>query len=51
MAFEPLVDKVEAFGWHVQRVDGNDLDAVVAAFDAASATREPQPRDHHLPTP
>src|SRR6201988_3710499 len=44
MAFEPLVDKLQAFGWFVQRVDGNDLDAVVAAFDAASSHPEPQPR-------
>lgn len=33
--FEPLAPKFEAFGWHVSRVDGNDIDAVVAAFDAA----------------
>jgi transketolase len=33
MAFEPLADKMEAFGWYTQRVDGNDLDAVVTAFD------------------
>lgn len=44
MAFEPLVDKLQAFGWHVQRVDGNDLDAVVAAFDAARDCTEPKPR-------
>jgi transketolase len=44
MGFEPLVDKLEAFGWFVRRVDGNDLDAVVAAFDAASSCPEPQPR-------
>ena len=44
MAFEPLVDKLRAFGWFTQRVDGNDLDAVVAAFDAARAHPEPQPR-------
>ena len=44
MAFEPLVDKLQAFGWFVQRVDGNDLDAVVAAFDAAKAYPEPRPR-------
>jgi transketolase len=44
MAFEPLVDKLEAFGWFVQRVDGNDLDAVVAAFDAAKSHPEPKPR-------
>jgi transketolase N-terminal domain/subunit len=25
MGFEPLADKWAAFGWHVQRVDGNDL--------------------------
>jgi transketolase len=33
MAFEPLIDKMEAFGWYTQRVDGNDLKAVVKAFD------------------
>lgn len=44
MAFEPLVDKLQAFGWFVQRVDGNDLDAVVAAFDAAKSHPEPKPR-------
>jgi transketolase len=44
MAFEPLVDKLQAFGWHVQRVDGNDLDAVVAAFDTACGHSQPQPR-------
>ncbi|WP_065750235.1 transketolase [Bradyrhizobium paxllaeri] len=44
MAFEPLVDKLNAFGWFVQRVDGNDLDAVVAAFDAAKSHAEARPR-------
>ncbi len=44
MGFEPLADKWAAFGWHVQRVDGNDLPAVVAAFDAARALREERPR-------
>ena len=33
--FEPLAPKFEAYGWHVSRVDGNDIDALVAAFDAA----------------
>lgn len=42
--FEPLSAKWEAFGWYVQRVDGNDLDAVVAALDAARALPEPRPR-------
>ncbi|WP_027572069.1 transketolase [Bradyrhizobium sp. WSM1743] len=44
LGFEPLVDKLEAFGWFVQRVDGNDLDAVVGAFDAAMSHPEPKPR-------
>ena len=42
--FEPLVPKWEAFGWHTQRVDGNDIGALVAAFDAARALGEPKPR-------
>jgi transketolase len=44
MAFEPLADKWSAFGWHVQRVNGNDIDAVREAFDAARALAEPRPR-------
>lgn len=44
LGFEPLVDKLAAFGWFVQRVDGNDLGAVVGAFDAAMAHSEPKPR-------
>ncbi|CAL78491.1 putative transketolase, alpha subunit [Bradyrhizobium sp. ORS 278] len=44
MGFEPLVDRLEAFGWFVQRIDGNDLDAVLAAFDAAKSHPEPKPR-------
>jgi len=44
LGFEPLADKWSAFGWHVQRVDGNDLPAVLAAFDAARRLREPRPR-------
>ncbi|MGF7177595.1 transketolase [Azospirillum doebereinerae] len=44
MAFEPLTDKLNAFGWFTQRIDGNDMDAVVAAFDAAKAHPEAKPR-------
>jgi transketolase len=44
LGFEPLVDKMQAFGWFTQRVDGNDIDAVKAAFDAAKAHPGPQPR-------
>jgi len=42
--FEPLAPKFEAFGWHVQRVDGNDISALVKAFDAARTTSEAKPR-------
>lgn len=35
LAFEPIVDRWQAFGWFTQRVDGNDLGALVKAFDAA----------------
>lgn len=35
LGFEPLADKWAAFGWHVQRVDGNDIDKVRDAFDIA----------------
>jgi transketolase len=44
MGFEPLADKWAAFGWHVQRVDGNDLPAVLAAFDAARNLNQEKPR-------
>ena len=44
LGFEPLAGKWEAFGWHVQRVGGNDLPAVVRAFDAARSLKEPRPR-------
>ena len=36
--------KWAAFGWHAQRVDGNDLEAVVAAFDEARNTGHDGPR-------
>lgn len=44
LGFEPLADKWAAFGWHVQRVDGNDLPAVLQAFDAARNLTESKPR-------
>jgi transketolase len=44
LGFEPLADKWAAFGWHVQRVQGNDLAAVRAAFDTARALKEAKPR-------
>lgn len=42
--FEPLAPKWEAFGWHVQRVDGNDTKALVNAFDTARSLSEQKPR-------
>jgi transketolase len=36
---EPVVDKWRAFGWNALRVDGNDLTALVEAFDAAREHR------------
>lgn len=41
---EPLPQKWEAFGWHCQRVDGNDLDAVVKALDIAKNLDAKKPR-------
>lgn len=41
---EPVADKWAAFGWHTQRVDGNDIEAVRAAFDTAREHPAPQPR-------
>jgi transketolase len=43
MAFEPLANKFNAFGWFTQRVDGNDLDVVVKAFDAAKLNNGGKP--------
>jgi transketolase len=33
-ALAPLADKWRAFGWGTQELDGHDLEAIVAAFDA-----------------
>jgi len=44
LGFEPLAEKWAAFGWHTQRVAGNDLPAVLHAFDQARGLASPQPR-------
>ncbi len=44
LSSEPLADKWTAFGWHTQRVDGNDLAALVRAFDTARALSDARPR-------
>jgi transketolase len=37
---EPITEKWEAFGWHVQRVNGNDIQALLRAFDNLALVRE-----------
>ncbi|MFE7030777.1 1-deoxy-D-xylulose-5-phosphate synthase N-terminal domain-containing protein [Streptomyces sp. NPDC057621] len=37
---EPIADKWSAFGWHVQDIDGHDVDAVLAALKDATAETE-----------
>jgi len=42
MAIEPVHEKLRAFGWNVSRIDGNDLDALLAAFaDARRVKGQP----------
>ena len=38
MNMEPISDKFEAFGWNVRIIDGNDMNDVVTALDASSAS-------------
>ena len=38
MGIEPIHEKWAAFGWHTQRVNGHDLPALLAAFDATRTT-------------
>lgn len=40
LSIEPAEEKWASFGWHTQRVNGNDPEAVLAAFDNI-ANREP----------
>jgi transketolase len=44
LGFEPIADKWAAFGWHVQRVNGNDIDALLSAFDLARNLPDAKPR-------
>ncbi len=44
LGFEPIAEKWKAFGWHVQRVNGNDIDALVTAFDIARNFPDAKPR-------
>jgi transketolase len=38
MSVEPAHERWAAFGWHTQRVDGNDIPALLAAFAAIDRT-------------
>ncbi|GAA3328932.1 transketolase [Paeniglutamicibacter sulfureus] len=44
MRTEPVADKWAASGWHVQRVDGNDVGQLLAAFDAVAQDAGPDAR-------
>ncbi|MFC4006766.1 transketolase [Nonomuraea purpurea] len=44
MRIEPAEDKWAAAGWFTQRVDGNDVEALLAAFDAAAEQAAPAGR-------
>ncbi len=39
MSLEPLCDKMQSFGFAPQEVDGNDIQALLDAFDLARATK------------
>jgi len=41
---EPQMARWESFGWFAQRVDGNDIEALVDVFDRARHFDGPQPR-------
>lgn len=42
--YEPIADKWAAFGWETYRINGNDLEELVRAFDSASASSSDKPR-------
>ena len=40
MTVEPVADKWRAFGWHAQTVNGNSMEELTAALDAARAIQD-----------
>ena len=44
MKTEPVHEKFKSFGWYVQRINGNDMSAVLKAFDNARQSDEKKPR-------
>ncbi len=43
MNIEPVADRFQAFGWRAFDIDGHDVDAIVAAFDALPDPESAQP--------
>lgn len=39
LGIEPVHEKWQAFGWHTQRINGNDIGEIVAALDSARQIR------------
>lgn len=39
MRIEPLADKWRAFGWHVVKIDGHDMEQILDALDEAENTK------------
>jgi len=39
---DPVADKWRSFGWHVEEVDGHDVDQLLAAFDRFAARQDGQ---------
>lgn len=48
MSNEPQEQRWAAFGWHTQRVDGNDPEALIRAFDEAVAQASPTGQPHMI---
>jgi transketolase len=40
MNLEPIVDKWEAFGWHVEQCDGHDIEKLLSAFGRAGKVKQ-----------
>ena len=44
MQVEPIVERFEAFGWQVQRIDGHDFGQIRTAFERLAPAGEGQPQ-------
>jgi transketolase len=41
MTVEPIEDRFASFGWHVQRIDGHNVDEIASAFDNTKEQGQP----------